>query len=146
MLDLVKPSSRRVDEVVERTRNAVQSVLDIENKLRDKPEKVYKTKEEALERLLASSVFMFGENAVTEDSARTMLKRGLKTSECGTGFVFTRDLRHRVPSMYGLPGEFLEQFARNIKSPHLLIRVGFTQNKCYYFNLDCVSGHQESRL
>ena len=146
MLDLVKPTSRRTDEVVERTRNAVQSVLDIENKLRDKPEKVYKTEEEALKRLLASSEFMFGEDAVTEDSARTMLKRGLRASDCGTGFVFTRDLRHRIPSMYGLPGDFLEQFARNIKAPHLLVRVGNIQNLLYYFNLHRVSGHQESRL
>jgi len=123
MLDLVKPSSRRVDEVVERTRNAVQSALDIEKKLKEKPEKVYKTEEEALERLIASSVFMHGENAVTENSARTMLKRGLKISDCGTGYVFTRDLRHRIPSMYGMPGQFLEEFARNIKCPHLLIRA-----------------------
>ena len=124
MLDLVKPSSRRVDELVERTRNAVQSALDIEKKLNDKPEKVYKTEEEALERLLSSANFMHGEEAVTEDSARTMLKRGLKASSCGAGYVFTRDLRHRVPSMYGLPGEFLQEFARNIKCPHLLVKVG----------------------
>ena len=123
MIDLVKPSSRRVDEVVERTRNAVQSLMDIEKKLKEKPDRVYKSEEEALNRLLESANFMHGENAVTEESARTMLKRGLKPSSCGSGFVFTRDLRHRVPSLYGLPGEFLEQFARNIKCPHLLIKV-----------------------
>jgi len=123
MLDLVKPSSRRVDEVVERTRNAVQSLMDIERKLKEKPGKVYKTEEEAFNKLRESSKFMFGENAVTEDSARIILKRGLKPSSCGSGFVFTRDLRHRVPSLYGLPGEFLEQFARNIKCPHLLIKA-----------------------
>ena len=123
MLDLVKPSSRRVDEVVERTRNAVQAALDIEKKVKEKPEKVYKTEDEALKRLLESANFMHGENAVTETSARTMLKRGLKPSSCGSGFVFTRDLRHRVPSLYGLPGEFLQEFARNIKCPHLLIKV-----------------------
>jgi len=123
MIDLVKPSSRRVDEVVERTRNAVQSLMDIEKKLKEKPDRVYKSEEEALNRLLESANFMHGENAVTEESARTMLKRGLKPSSCGSGFVFTRDLRHRVPSLYGLPGEFLEQFARNIKCPHLLIKA-----------------------
>jgi len=128
MLDLVKPSSRRVDELVERTRNAVQSALDIERKLAEKPEKVYKTEEEALERLFESSKFMFGENAVTEASARIMLQRGLKRSECGTGFVFTRDLRHRVPSLYGLPAEFLTEFARNIQCPHLLIRATNSQD------------------
>ena len=62
-----------------------------------------------------------GEGAVTEESARIMLKRGLKQS--GDGFVFTRDLRHRVPSLYGFVDEYLEEFAKNISCPHLLIKV-----------------------
>eukprot|EP00092_Neocalanus_flemingeri_P017820 GFUD01019284.1.p1 GENE.GFUD01019284.1~~GFUD01019284.1.p1 ORF type:complete len:332 (-),score=109.14 GFUD01019284.1:206-1201(-) len=128
MIDLVKPSSRRLDEVVERTRNAVQSLLSIEKKLKEKPDKVYKTEEEALNRLLESANFMHGENAVTEESARTILKRGLKPSCCGSGFVYTRDLRHRIPSLYGLPPEFLEQFAKNIKCPHLLIKATGSQD------------------
>merc|ERR1719244_874523 len=87
-----------------------------------------KTEEEALKRLMESANFMHGEDAVTESSARTMLKRGLKLSSCGEGFVFTRDLRHRIPSMYGLPGEFLEEFARNIKCPHLLVKATGSQD------------------
>ena len=64
---------------------------------------------------------MQGEGAVTEESARLMLKRGLKQD--GAGFVFTRDLRHRIPSLYGLLEEYLEEFAKNISCPHLLIKV-----------------------
>ena len=123
MIDLSKPSSRRVDEVVERTRNAIQTHMAIEKKMKEKPEKVYKTEEEALNRLLESANFMHGENAVTENSAKIMLKRGMKQSSCGSGFVFSRDLRHRTPSLYGLPGDFLEEFAKCIKCPHLLIKV-----------------------
>ena len=62
-----------------------------------------------------------GEGAVTEESARIMLKRGLKQS--GDGFVFTRDLRHKVPSLYGFTEEYLEEFAKNLSCPHLLIKV-----------------------
>ena len=65
---------------------------------------------------------MQGEGAVTEESARLILKRGLKQSGDG-GFVFTRDLRHKIPSLYGFLDEYLEEFAKNIKCPHLLIKV-----------------------
>lgn len=50
-----------------------------------------------------------------------MLKRGLKQS--GDGFVFTRDLRHKVPSLYGFTEEYLEEFAKNLSCPHLLIKA-----------------------
>ena len=64
---------------------------------------------------------MQGEGAVTEEAARTILKRGLRRTE--DGFVFARDLRHRAPSLYGFPEDYLEEFARAIKCPHLLIKV-----------------------
>ena len=53
-----------------------------------------------------------GENAVTDKSADLLLARGTKPSECGTGLVFTRDLRHRVTSLYGWNPETLKTFAR----------------------------------
>jgi hypothetical protein len=34
-----------------------------------------------------------------------------------------RDLRQRVGSLYGLHHDFLNEFARNIKCHHLLIKV-----------------------
>ena len=46
---------------------------------------------------------MQGEGAVTEESARIMLKRGLRRCEEKEGFVYTRDLRHKVYSLYGFP-------------------------------------------
>ena len=78
MLDLIKPVSRRVDELVERTRNSVEMRLDLEAKASTKPEKVYPTYEKALERLLESSTFMHGKDNVTEESAKVMLQRGAR--------------------------------------------------------------------
>ena len=78
MLDLIKPVSRRVDELVERTRNSVEMRLDQEAKASTKPEKVYPTYEKALERLLESSTFMHGKDNVTEESAKIMLQRGAR--------------------------------------------------------------------
>ena len=78
MIDLIKPSARRVDELVERTRNAVESRLDLEAKMISRPEKVYPTHEEALARLIESSTFMHGKDNVTEASAGIMLQRGAR--------------------------------------------------------------------
>jgi len=127
MLDLWKPVSRRPDEVVERTRQAIQNFDDVERKLAERPERVYSTQEEALARLLESSRQMQGEGAVTEEAARTILQRGLKPGPDGQGWVFTRDLRHRVPSLYGLPDSFIEEFAKNVKCPHLLVKASESQ-------------------
>ena len=78
MIDLIKPVSRRADELVERTRNAVVGRLDLETKMNNRPEKVYPTHEEALARLIESSTFMHGKDNVTEASARIMLQRGAR--------------------------------------------------------------------
>ena len=62
-----------------------------------------------------------GEGSVTDASARIMMKRGV--AEVEGGVSFTRDLRHKVPSLYGVSDDMAWEFARNIKCPHLLIKV-----------------------
>ena len=68
-----------------------------------------------------------GEGSVTDASARIMMKRGVKEVEGGV--CFTRDLRHKFPSLYGVSEEMAFEFARNIKCPHLLIKVRVQNNK-----------------
>ena len=58
---------------------------------------------------------------MTEESARIMLRRGIRPVEGGVSF--SRDLRHRGYSLYGLVDGMCEEFARNIQCPHLLIKV-----------------------
>ena len=138
MLDLIKPVSRRVDELLDRTRQAVESRLELETKMASRPEKVYPTHEEALARLLESSTFMHGKDNVTEESAAIMLQRGAKQVQClwttfedfdqvEGGWQYTRDRRLQVTSLYGLPPEFLLEFCRNIRCPHLLVKVIYPQ-------------------
>jgi len=122
MIDLIKPVGRKTDELIEKTRLSVDSFLALDAKLRrDNPEKVYKTQEEALQRLLDGANQIQGEGAVTEESARIILKRGIKPVE--GGYIFSRDLRHRAPSLYGYHMEFSEEFCRSIKCPQLLIKA-----------------------
>ena len=97
--------------------------LAMEEKLENQPEKVYKTYEDALKRLLESANLLHGEDSVTKESAKIILKRGLKPSTCGSGFVFTRDLRLVTRNLHGLSFDFLVEFAKKIQCPHLLIKV-----------------------
>ena len=146
MIDLIKPVSRRVDELVERTRNAVESQLDLEAKMISRPEKVYPTHGEAMARLIASSTFLHGKDNVTEESARIMLQRGARQVNVSVwttfediyhqvegGWQYTRDRSLQVTSLYGLPPDFLLEFCRNIRCPHLLVKV-----PKYILNFLCV--------
>ena len=72
------------------------------------------------------SRLMQGEGAVTEESARIILRRGLKSVE--GGYIFSRDLRHRIMSLYGLTPDLCLEFAKNIKCPHLLIKASDSPN------------------
>ena len=123
MLDLIKISARSPQEVVERTREATIQKLAMEEKFETQPEKVYKTFEDALRRLLESADSLHGVDSVTEESAKIILKRGLRPSTCGSGFVFTRDLRLVTRNLHGLSFDFLVEFAKKIHCPHLLIKV-----------------------
>lgn len=127
MLDLIKPSARSVDELVEKTRQSVLSRLEMEERLeggRDiASSKVYPSYEAALSRLIEGANFIAGDGALSEASARVLMERGSRKSDCGTGVVFTRDLRHRIPSLYGFHSDFQKEFATQIKCPHLLLKA-----------------------
>ena len=64
---------------------------------------------------------MHGDNALTSEAADTLLKRGLRKSACGEGFVFTRDLKNHLKGLYGYPFEIWSKFAESIQCPHLII-------------------------
>lgn len=121
MIDLVKPVGRRTENLIENTREAVNTFLAIEMKLSKGSEKTYKTEEEAFDRLQDGARVLQGEGAVTDESLRLIMKRGVK--KCEGGFTFTRDLRHKSRSLYGLSDEVCEVFAKSIKCPHLLIKA-----------------------
>ena len=105
--------------------------------MRNRSEKVYPTFEEALKRLLESSTFMHGKDNVTGESARIMLQRGAREVaalvkfshldemffQVEGGWQYTRDRRFQVTPLYGYPPDFLLEFCRNIRCPHLLIKV-----------------------
>ena len=63
-----------------------------------------------------------GEDPLTKESLGILLKRGLQNID-ESYFSFSRDLRHKCPSLNSFSPEQAEQFARNIKCPHLVIKA-----------------------
>jgi len=126
MIDLIKPVARDPDTFIQRTRDSVDQLLSLEAKFTNMRGKVYKSKEEAYKRLLEGAIQINGENSVTDEAAHIILERGVIQVE--GGFMFSRDLRHRVGSLYGLHPEYLEQVAQNIKCRHLLIKATRSPN------------------
>jgi len=127
MLDLIKPTSRRVEEVVELTRAGVQGGLHLQQNTR--PEKVYPTYEAALERLMDNLKIVNLLKDTDEEksmerveaSARVLLERGLVEVE--GGWRFTRDRRLQLPPTHGLGPDTLLELAAAIACPHLLIKA-----------------------
>ena len=60
-----------------------------------------------------------GENALTADAADSLLRGGLIRE--GEKFILSRDLRHRVASLYGYSKEIWIEFLKGIACPHLLV-------------------------
>ena len=127
MLDILGPAvngdTRDPEQLVERTRRAILGTLNLEKKVENKSEKIYATYEEALDRLMEAA--KAGNGEIPIESARIILKRGLKQN--GEGYSFTRDTRFLLwanqSQLYGLPRSFHLELARNIQLPHLIVKV-----------------------
>ena len=124
MLDAIKPISRSIDSIVQRTRASVDDLLSIENKLNTGKSSHY-TYEMALKRLLEGSHQLHGQESITDESAKILLQRGLKkvSESDADAWEFTRDLRHRATSLYGYPQEVMRHISSEIKCPHLIIKA-----------------------
>jgi pimeloyl-ACP methyl ester carboxylesterase len=123
LLDCVKPISRRMETIVDRTRSAVDEHMNFESKMAKAKPPVYtyedakkrlldrKTLSQCLEKMLTTSLLVsdaiqiHGKHVISEQSADILLKRGLKESDCGSGFVYTRDIRHRLEHMFTCEAE-----------------------------------------
>ena len=122
MLDMIKPApvSRNTSDMISRTRLSLDTFIKLEDKIVHKGEKVYETEEEAVKRLKEGAASDHGDS-LSDESARIMTRRGVRAVE--GGFIFTRDLRHRSLGLYGLSDTVLQEFARNIQCPHLVIKA-----------------------
>ena len=70
------------------------------------------------------NLFLGEENTIGDDAIRALAARGIReTHPKSNKYVFTRDIRHRIPSLYQYPTELISQFAMMVKCPHLVVRA-----------------------
>ena len=139
---MISPMLRPVADTIRRTRSAVDSYFDIDRILKSGQEPVH-TFEEAKAKMILSMVPVWSpgcnyfltcrslisgyaklhstKDALTPESADALLERGLRPSKCGKGYVFTRDLKHMVRSLYAYPMDVWKEFAKAIVCPHLIV-------------------------
>ena len=123
-LDALLPINRPVENVVERTKSSVEQMSSFEAKIvRGSPPTF--SYDEAKTKLIEDYTNFHGQDCLTPYAADALLQRGLaKTSNAedkNDGFIFSRDLRHRVPGLYGYSGLVWQEFGKRISCPHLVI-------------------------
>ena len=98
-----------------RLRASVLGGSNLEDRGKTKPAKLYKNREEAVQRMLQPALYMKErrvQQTITERSAWILLERGLR--EVDNGFIFTRDPRMSVPSLNNLSWEDQLQLAQKV--------------------------------
>ena len=118
-IDGIKPISRFPEGMIPRIKEYYKTLEKLETKKISKE----MSAEEAFQKLYTGTNILHGEGSITEEAVKCLLERGIKKSEDGTGFVFTRDIKHVLKDLYGVPHEFNLEFARGITCPHLLVRA-----------------------
>ena len=122
MIDSYKPMSRQPCNVVDMTRLSVDQQFRTEDKL-EKNKVSYDTYEEIYERLRKGvNEFLDEVDTIPTNAVDALAVRGITETSDGK-FIFTRDLKQRVASLYGYPTEVIKEFAQKIKCPHLIIKA-----------------------
>jgi len=120
-LDGVKPVSREPADMIPRVRGYIKGSAMLEKKGEGKPRAM--SEAEALERLFKGTNELHGEGSITMEAAKCLVKRGTKSAGGDGKIVFTKDRRHQLRDLPGLPHEYCQQLARSITCPHLLVRA-----------------------
>lgn len=119
-LDIIRTFSVPPDQVNSVKISAAHHLLQLEKKLINPPP-VYSA-ESVLARLLKEM-----QNEVTEESAKTLLKRAIKPSDYGKGVVFRHDLRcHPLRHINAPSHEVVNSYMNHFKCKLLVIMANST--------------------
>ena len=123
-LDALLPIQRPVETAVERTKSSVEQMLTFEEKIVRGSSPTY-SYDEAKTKLLEDYSNFHGQECLTSHAADALLLRGLtkssNTEDNNKTFTFSRDVRHRVPGIYGYPSLMWQEFGKRISCPHLVV-------------------------
>ena len=66
------------------------------------------------------------EGSMTEGALAALCARSIKKIDKGgdeVGYVFTRDIRHRIRSLYMMENHLVMEYIKRVKCPHLCIKA-----------------------
>ena len=120
MIDITHMPRRPItpDNVVERVNKCVQSFQTVS----DKEVRVYQTMDECVQRKQRPPFQIPGlemSSTLTQDAARILCQRGVKSSK--NGLELTRDIRLNLPNLERLSVEDHVEIAKHVKCPQLII-------------------------
>ena len=134
VIDLLSFGPMKVHKHVAAARRSVKEALKV-HKLLEKPEPkvpTYSWDDAVARAYMAANILpnMYlgrdAENAdmihITQSSVETLMKRGLVEVSPGQ-YTWSADLRLRIPTAFNMTEDMTEEFAANVKCPHLVIKA-----------------------
>jgi len=129
-IDLLSFGALPLNKHVGSARTAVIESVKIQKKLENPLTPSYNFEDGVARAFMASNLitraFLTTSNEteqISEDSVRTLMKRGLIDVGDGSGFTWSADLRLRIPTAFNMDHDMTEEFASKVSSPHLVIKA-----------------------
>jgi len=128
-IDLLSFGALPLNQHVKSARSAIIESIKIQKKLENPLTPTYSFEDGVSRAYMASNLitraFLTSSNEteqISEQSVRTLMKRGLVEVEDGSGYTWSADLRLRVPTAFNMDHDMTEEFASKVSCPHLVIK------------------------
>ena len=129
-IDLLSFGALPLNQHVKTARTAIIESVKIQKKLENPLTPSYSFDDGVARAFMASNLitraFLTTSNEteqISEDSVRTLMKRGLVQVEEGEEYTWSADLRLRIPTAFNMDHDMTEEFASKVSSPHLVIKA-----------------------
>jgi len=120
-IDLISFGAMPLQNHVKTSRKAVLESVKIRKKMTSGKVPEY-TFEDACGRAFMAANIMHGLGALTKESVELLMSRGLVKTE-NDMYTWASDLRLRIPITFNMVQEVIEEYASNIRCPHLLVKA-----------------------
>jgi len=121
-IDLISFGSLNLEKHVKAARKSVLESMKVHSKLENPTVPKYSYEDACGQAFMASNLIN-GLGSISKESVETLMSRGLVKLADGSGYTWSADLRLRIPTAFNTVKEINEEFATNIKCPHLLIKA-----------------------
>ena len=128
-IDLLSFGALPLNKHVKTARTAVIESVKIQKKLENPQTPSYSFEDGVARAFMASNLitraFLPTRNEteqISEEAVRTLMKRGLVELADGSGYTWSADLRLRIPTAFNMDSDMTEEFASQVRCPHLVIK------------------------